>query len=162
MIKENNNIIVRRAKDDDLELVAETLFKGGLAKTLKEGKDMFLRESKRGDVYLIALEGKKPLGIVSWIFQGAYRHELSELYHICVLPEARGKGVGKKLFFALLDDINSVYEKKNKKLRKLYLLTHADNITAQKFYEKIGMVHEASLKDHFYKGKDEFVYAYYP
>ncbi|MFC2136146.1 GNAT family N-acetyltransferase [Bacteroidota bacterium] len=154
-------MIIRKATEKDSEKVALVLFTSGLAKSLVIGREMFLREMKRGDTYLLA-EEEKPLGIASWIFQGAYRHELAELYHIGLIPEAKGKGVGKELLKAMIKDINKVYAVKGKKLRKLYALTHAENEIAHKFYRKMGMVHEATLKDHFYKGKDEFVFAYYP
>jgi RimJ/RimL family protein N-acetyltransferase len=36
-------------------------------------------------------------------------------------------------------------------------MTHADNLRAQAFYRKMGLQAEATLKDHFYKGKDEIV-----
>ena len=45
------------------------------------------------------------------------------------------------------------------KLRKLYLLTHADNTRAHKFYEKLGFKHETTLKQHYYSDKDEFIYS---
>ncbi len=38
-------------------------------------------------------------------------------------------------------------------------MTHADNTAAQAFYRKMGFEAEATLKDHFYKGKDEIVMA---
>ena len=46
-----------------------------------------------------------------------------------------------------------------RELRKLYLLTHADNIRAHKFYGKLGFKHETTLKQHYYKDKDEYVYS---
>jgi len=44
-------------------------------------------------------------------------------------------------------------------IRKLYLLTHEDNIDAHIFYEKVGFVHETTLKDHYYKDQNERVYS---
>ena len=45
------------------------------------------------------------------------------------------------------------------KIRKLYLLTHEDNVDAHIFYEKVGFVHETTLKDHYYKDQNERVYS---
>jgi ribosomal protein S18 acetylase RimI-like enzyme len=90
---------------------------------------------------------------------GLLKHELCELDRIAVLPECRGKGIAKELFNKLIEDAKAFYEKNNSKLRKLYLLTHADNIRAHKFYEKLGFKHETTLKEHYYKDKDEFVFS---
>ena len=43
--------------------------------------------------------------------------------------------------------------------RKLYILTHENNIDAHSFYEKIGFSHETSLKDHYYENQNERVYS---
>ena len=89
---------------------------------------------------------------------GLPKHQLAELDRIAVLLEYRGKGVARKLFDALIKDAKAFYKKKKSKLRKLYLLTHADNTKAHKFYEKLGFKHEAILKEHYYKDRDEYVY----
>ena len=75
---------------------------------------------------------------------------------IAVVSDHRGKGIAKELFNRLVEDAN---KELNGKLRKLFLFTHASNKRAHKFYEKLGMKHEATLKDHFYKGEDEWVYS---
>ena len=43
--------------------------------------------------------------------------------------------------------------------RKLYILTHENNVDAHSFYEKIGFIHETSLKDHYYENQNERVYS---
>ena len=90
---------------------------------------------------------------------GLPKHQLCELDRIAVLPEYRGKGIARQLFNALIKDSKAFYKKNKSKLRKLYLLTHADNIRAHKFYEKLGFKHETTLKYHYYKDKDEYVYS---
>lgn len=92
---------------------------------------------------------------------GLPKHQLAELDRIVILPTARGKGIGKQLVNYLIKDANNAYGKNGHKLRKLYLLTHADNKEAHAFYEKVGFKHETTLKDHYYRGKDEFVYSMY-
>ena len=59
----------------------------------------------------------------------------------------------------MIKEVSKFYKKNNSRLRKLYLLTHADNERAKKFYEKLGFKHETTLKAHYYKDKDEFVYS---
>ena len=93
---------------------------------------------------------------------GLPKHQLAELDRIAVLKSHQGKGLGKRLFDALIQEASKEYKKHNQTLRKLYLLTHADNEQAQTFYKKLGMQHEATLKAHFYEDKDEFVFSIFP
>jgi len=125
----------------------------------KEAKNAFLNETKKGHSYIVAEENGKIIGLVTWLMHGLPKHQLAELDRIVLLPEARGKGVGKKLVDELIRNADNFYKKSGFKLRKLYLLTHADNKEAHNFYEKIGFSHEATLKQHYYKGKDEFVFS---
>ena len=86
------------------------------------------------------------------------KHGLFELDRICILGNSRGKGIGKKLVDALIEDARGWCMDRNEKARKLYLLTHEDNTNAHSFYEKVGFKHETTLKDHYYKNQDERVY----
>ena len=71
----------------------------------------------------------------------------------------RGKGVGKGLINELIIDADKWYKSMGENIRKLYLLTHEDNLDAHIFYEKVGFVHETTLKDHYYKDQNERVYS---
>ncbi|MBI2651008.1 GNAT family N-acetyltransferase [Candidatus Woesearchaeota archaeon] len=150
---------LRKAVKKDAKGIANVLVQSYNIKGLKEGIEVFKNEIKKNHNYIVAEENKQIIGIVTWIAHGLPKHQLCELDRIAVLPKYRGKGVAEKLFNALLKDAKEFYKKNNSKLRKLYLLTHADNLRAHKFYEKIGFRHETSLKEHYYKGKDEFVYS---
>ncbi len=90
---------------------------------------------------------------------GLPKHGLFELDRICILSKSRGKGVGRILINALIDDAKNWYQDHESKIRKLYLLTHEDNISAQAFYEKVGFYHEATLNNHYYDKKDERLYS---
>ena len=150
---------IRKAKLSDAKGIANVLVQSYNIKNLKEGIDTFKNEIKKQYHYIIAEEKGKIIGIVTWLMHGLPKHQLAELDRIAVLPEYRGKGISKQLFSALIKDIKSFYKKNKSRLRKLYLLTHADNTRAQKFYEKFGFRHETTLKEHYYKGKDEYVYS---
>ena len=150
---------IRKAAIKDAKGIAQVLVKSYNIKSLKEGINVFKSETKKGNNYIIAEEKNKIVGIVTWLMHGLPKHQLCELDRIAVLPKYRGKGVAKKLFAALIKDAKEFYKKNSSKLRKLYLLTHADNIRAHKFYEKLGFRHETTLKEHYYKSKDEFVYS---
>ncbi|MDP6600110.1 MAG: GNAT family N-acetyltransferase [Candidatus Woesearchaeota archaeon] len=148
----------RKASLKDAKGIANVLIKSYNIRDLGEGVDVFKEEIKKFHNYIVADDGKIA-GIVTWIVHGLSKHQLCELDRIAVLPECRGKGIAKKLFNALVKDAKAYYKKHNQKLRKLYLLTHADNKRAHKFYEKLGFKHETTLKEHYYKNKDEFVYS---
>ena len=150
---------IRKATSKDAKGIANVLVKSYNIKDLKEGISVFKNETKKNHNYIVAEEKGKIIGIVTWLMHGLPKHQLCELDRIGVLPEYRGKGVARQLFNALIKDAKAFYKKNKSKLRKLYLLTHADNIRAHKFYEKLGFNHETTLKQHYYKNKDEYVYS---
>ena len=149
----------RKATLKDAKGIAKVLVKSYNINDLKEGINIFKSETKKFYNYIVAVDGGEVVGIVTWVVHGLWKHQLCELDRIAVLPEYRGKGVAKKLFDVLVKDAKLFYKKHNQKLRKLYLLTHAGNKRAHIFYEKLGFKHETTLKQHYYKNKDEFVYS---
>lgn len=150
---------IRKAKPSDAKGIANVLVQSYNIKDIKEGAEVFRNEIKKSHHYIVAEEKGKIIGIITWLMHGLPKHQLAELDRIAVLPEYRGKGVSGKLFDELVKDARQFYKKNKSKLRKLYLLTHADNERAQKFYEKLGFRHETTLKEHYYKEGDEYVYS---
>ena len=150
---------IRKATLQDTEQIAEVLISFYNMDDKEEAKRTFINERIKGHHYIVAEENGKIIGLVTWLMHGLPKHMLAELDRIVLLPESRGKGMGKVLFEALKKDADEEYKKHGFKLRKLYLLTHADNKDAHTFYEKIGFKHETTLKSHYYEGKDEFVYS---
>src|SRR3989338_523410 len=150
---------LRESSTKDAKGIANVLVKSYNIGDFNEGVSTFKKEIKKQHRYIVAEENKNIIGIVTWIAHGLPKHQLAELDRIAVLPEYRGKGVAKKLFEELIKEVSKFYKKNNSRLRKLYLLTHADNERAKKFYEKLGFKHETTLKAHYYKDKDEFVYS---
>jgi len=149
----------RKATLKDAKGIAKVLTQSYNIKDLKEGVDVFKAETIKFHNYIVADNGKEITGIVTWIVHGLPKHQLCELDRIAVLSNYQGKGIAKKLFNALVGSAKSYYKKHSQKLRKLYLLTHVDNKRAHKFYEKLGFKHETTLKEHYYKNKDEYVYS---
>ena len=147
----------RLAIDSDAPGIAEILIQSYNIDTREEGTSAFREESGRGIRYVVAVEAGKVVGLTTWLPHGLPKHGLAELDRIAVLPEMRGRGVAVGLFEAMLADIDKGYRKHGFGLRKLFLMTHADNLRAQAFYKKMGFQVEATLKDHFYKGVDECV-----
>ena len=149
----------RKANPKDARGIANVLVQSYNIKDLKEGIGVYKNETKQNHHYIVSEENGKIIGIVTWRMHGLPKHQLAELDRIAVLPEYRGKGIAHKLFSAMVKDAKTFYKKNKSKLRKLYLLTHADNITAHKFYEKLGFKYETTLKQHYYKDKDEYAYS---
>jgi len=148
----------RKATDKDAEQISKILL-SFYNMDEEEAKNTFLNELKKGHHYIVAEEDGKIVGLVTWLMHGLPKHMLAELDRIVVLPETKGKGVGKALVKELIKDANREYEKSEFKLRKLYLMTHADNKDAHTFYKKVGFKHETTLKAHYYEDKDEFVFS---
>ena len=150
---------IRKATKKDAKGIANVLVQSYNIRDLKEGINVFKNEIKKNHNYIVAEEKEKIVGIVTWLMHGLPKHQLCELDRIAVLPDYRGKGFARQLFNALIKDAKSIYKKNKSRLRKLYLLTHADNTRAHKFYEKLGFKHETTLKEHYYKDRDEYVYS---
>ena len=150
---------IRKATLEDAEQIAEVLISFYNMDSLEEAKQTFLDEKNKGFHYIVAEDDGKIVGLITWLVHGLPKHGLCELDRICLLTECRGKGIGKQLFEALIKEADEKYGKNGFKLRKLYLLTHADNKDAHAFYEKVGFKHETTLKQHYYEDKDEFVYS---
>ena len=154
-----NKIIFKKATVDDKNDIANVLLDFYNMKDLNEAINAFLSELDKDFHYIVAIEQDKIIGLVTWLMHGLPKHGLFELDRICILSESRSKGVGSKLVNKLVDDAKDWYKKKGGSIRKLYLLTHEDNLNAHLFYEKIGFKHESTLESHYYKGKDERVYS---
>jgi ribosomal protein S18 acetylase RimI-like enzyme len=150
---------IRNATKKDAKGVANVLIQSYNIKDAKDGMIAFKEELQKKYHFIVAVDKGKVVGLTTWQVHGLYKHQLCELDRIAVLPECRGKGTAKKLFAALIKAAKAEYKKHGSKLRKLYLLTHASNIRAHKFYEKMGFKHEATLKSHYYKKENEWVYS---
>jgi ribosomal protein S18 acetylase RimI-like enzyme len=148
---------LRQAYPDDALKVARVLRESYNISSIEEGKQIFLDELAKNIRYIAAENNGIIMGLVSWFTHGLPKHGLVELDRIAVLPECRGKGISKTLFLMLVHEAECYYREHNSRLRKLFLMTHADNTRAQSFYQKMGMKHEATLPSHFYPEKDEFV-----
>ena len=153
-----NNILLRKATYDDKVEIANVLLDFYNMNDVDEAIQSFNNELDKDFHYIVAEEAGKIIGLVTWLMHGLPKHGLFELDRICILSEARSKGVGRKLVDTLINNASEWYNKEGEKIRKLYLLTHEDNKNAHSFYEKVGFSHETTLNDHYYKDQDERVY----
>ena len=154
-----SNIILRKAKLEDVNQIANVLLDFYNMENLDEARNAFLTEVSKDYKYILAIENGIIVGLVTWLIHGLPKHGLFELDRICILSKSRGKGVGKTLVNSLIDNARKWYKKNNSEIRKLYLLTHEDNILAQGFYEKVGFHHESTLENHYYDNKNEKLYS---
>ena len=154
-----NIINYRRANLKDADQISSVLIDFYNMKDSNEASEAFISEMEKGFNYIVALQDDVIIGLVTWLSHGLPKHGLFELDRICLLSEARGKGVGKGLINELIIDADKWYKNMGGSIRKLYLLTHEDNVDAHIFYEKVGFDHETTLKDHYYKNQNERVYS---
>tara|TARA_Y100000310_G_scaffold154423_1_gene153996 strand:+ start:247 stop:720 length:474 start_codon:yes stop_codon:yes gene_type:complete len=150
---------IRNSKPEDDKGIANVLVESYNIDTIEEGIQVFKNETKKQHYYIVAEKDGNIIGITTWLMHGLPKHGLAELDRIAVLPDFRGKGVAKLLSDELKKQIQEHYNKLNSKLRKLYLLTHDNNERAKAFYNKMGFTHTSTLKQHYYKDKDEYVYS---
>lgn len=148
----------RKAETSDADGVAEVLLKNYNIKSLENAKSVFVEELSMYN-YFVAEEDGKVIGIACWRVHGLSKHQLAEAGRVAILPEYKGKGIATALFQRIVQNADKFYKSHNTKLRKIYAYVHSSNKKAQEFYEKLGLIKEAVLKDHYYKGEDEFVYS---
>ena len=156
---DKNIINYRKATLKDAKQISSVLMDFYNMKNANEASEAFISEMEKDFHYIVALQYDAIIGLVTWLPHGLPKHGLFELDRICLLSEARGKGVGKDLINELIIDADKWYKSIGENIRKLYLLTHEDNVDAHIFYEKVGFDHETTLKDHYYKNQNERVYS---
>ena len=154
-----NIINYRRATLKDADQISSVLIYFYNMKDANVASEAFISEMEKDFHYIVALQDDVIIGLVTWLPHGLPKHGLFELDRICLLSEARGKGVGKDLINELITDADKWYKSMGENIRKLYLLTHEDNVDVHIFYEKVGFEHETTLKDHYYKNQNERVYS---
>ena len=151
-------MIYRKAKPKDAKGIANVLLKNYNIKDKQEALTIAKKEIK--DFNCIVAENKgRIVGISCWRIHGLLKHQLVQSVRLAIMPNLRGKRVATKLFETMVQDADKFYKANNQKIRKMYAFAHSSNKLAQKFYKDRGFIHEATLKDHYYKGEDEFVYS---
>ena len=157
LIDGQRRLHVRLAGAGDADGIGRLLSQAYNIASPEEGAEAAREEMARGIRMLVAADGAEVVGVISWLPHGLPKHGLAELDRIAVREDCRGRGVARGLFQALIADADAEYAHHGGRLRKLFLMTHADNTAAQCFYKKMGMAAEARLKSHYYDGRDEVV-----
>ena len=97
-----SKVKIRKAVLNDADEIANVLLDFYNIEDQEEAKKIFIDEQKKEFQYLIAAEDDQVLGLVTWITHGLPKHGLFELDRICIMTNARGKGIGKKLVNELI------------------------------------------------------------
>jgi N-acetylglutamate synthase-like GNAT family acetyltransferase len=151
-------VVYRKALAEDVDGVAPVLLKNYNIKSKEEAKEVFLEELSIYN-YIVAEDDGKIVGIACWRMHGLPKHSLAECARVAIMPKYKGKGVATELFGRIVRDADRFYKTHNSKLRKIYAYMHSSNKKAQEFFSSLGLIQEAILKDHYYKGEDEYIYS---
>ncbi|MFC1728331.1 GNAT family N-acetyltransferase [Nanoarchaeota archaeon] len=147
----------RKSKLTDAKQIAEILKAGFRISNVAEGIFVFKEESKTAHNYLVAEEEGKIVGIIVWRRIGLPKHRLGKIMRFHVLPGF--EEIREEMFQRAVQALDKEYKNKKLHLRKIYLYVHSDNKALHKFYKELGLIHEATLKDHFYKGVDDYIFS---
>ena len=154
-------IAFRKGIKEDAAVIAPLIKQNYNVKTKLDAMEFFEKDLNAGVNYVVAEAGNEIAGFATWKEHDRPYHELAELHAIAVDDSFKGKGLSMQLFSALLAQAKDYYAGHNYSLRKIYVLTHATNERAIKFYEKMGFEKEAVLPKHYYHDVDELVLSRY-
>lgn len=149
-------MIFRKAGIFDKKKIISMLVACFNISSAKEGKEIFMKE-KRRDSFIIAEEDGKTVGMISWGLRGVTKHQLARISRICIRGKKDMQKIAEGLISEATQDADKYFKKRGLKLRKMYAMVRSTNNDLRRFYKKMGFVEEAKLKDHYYKGKDEYI-----
>jgi ribosomal protein S18 acetylase RimI-like enzyme len=103
----------------------------------------FMAKAAESGVELVCEEGGRILGEIHASCPGiaSLAHLLTDLT-IAVAPEAQGRGVGRALFQALLDEVNAYMPH----IHRVELFARVSNERARGLYSSLGFVEEGRLR----------------
>ena len=149
---------IRKATEEDAERVGG--FMGKCYKTSYDGqgKEVFLNEFGRRHNFFVLEEEGEIKGVGSWTLRGLPHHEVVRINRLSV-SKREDIDLAKPLFRALAEDADKYFKSKGFKLRKVFQLVHSNDSPMIEILESLGLEKEAVIKEHFWKGIDEFVYS---
>lgn len=147
----------RKADEKDAEKAGKLLQRCFNIATPKEGKDTFLKELEKKNEFILAQEDGEAVGLISWVSRGLPKHQLARIERICIPLDENKENLADELITAMIQSADKYFKKRKLKLRKIYAMVHSNNKKLRDFYIKKGFIEEAALKDHYYKGTDEYI-----
>ena len=148
-----NEITIRNATINDIELIRELTFKvwpqtyssiiskeqiDYMLEMMYSNKSLALQMAE-GSQFIIVQDTKKPVGFASYKPVAINIYKLDKIY---ILQTQQGKGIGKFVIDYILQQI------KDRGAESLQLQVNRNNINAKLFYEKIGfrIIQEADFE----------------
>lgn len=128
----------------------------GIARTPGEVNDAyvsgFMHKAQEDGIELVCEEGGAIVGEIhaSRIGIASLGHLLTDLT-IAVAPQAQGRGVGRRLFQALLDEVISNMPH----ITRVELFARESNVKARALYASLGFVEEGRLRARVNNAKGE-------
>ena len=148
-----NEITIRNATINDIELIRELTFKvwpqtyssiiskeqiDYMLEMMYSNKSLALQMAE-GSQFIIVQDTKRPVGFASYKPVAINIYKLDKIY---ILQTQQGKGIGKFVIDYILQQI------KDRGAESLQLQVNRNNINAKSFYEKIGftVIQEADFE----------------
>ena len=148
-----NEITIRNATINDIELIRELTFKvwpqtyssiiskeqiDYMLEMMYSNKSLALQMAE-GSQFIIVQDTKRPVGFASYKPVAINIYKLDKIY---ILQTQQGKGIGKFVIDYILQQI------KDRGAESLQLQVNRNNINAKSFYEKIGfrIIQEADFE----------------
>jgi len=138
---------VREAIINEAEKICEIERSGIRHPWTRELIESLITSDKK--VALVAVDNDDiPVGYIG----ASYLFEEAEIGNICVLPDARGKGVGDSLMNALDEYMRA------RQVEKIFLEVESDNTPAINLYEKNNYVKYNARSNYYGQGLDALLY----
>ena len=149
---------IRKPTEEDAEKIGEFLEKCFKTTYEGQGKDAFLNELGRGHNFFILEVDEELKGVGSWTLRGLPHHEVIRINRLRVRKKEDIE-LAKPLFRAMAEDADKFFKSKGFKLRKVFQLVHSNDQPMIDTLESLGLEKEAVIKEHFWKGINEYVYS---
>ena len=117
------------------EEVTSDYVRSFLQKSIQSGIAYHIADPNKAQSIIAEIHAYKP-GI------SAFRHILADLT-IVVHPSFQGKGLGKQLFVAFLEEVQAKFPE----VLRVELFVREQNTSAIRFYQKMGFIEEGRLKN---------------
>lgn len=153
-------IQTRRATIKDGHKIAQLLSEWYNFANGTEAYHIFLREYSLHYHFRVAVLDKEIIGVINWRMHGLIKHGIVKLKRVAFFPETTNwREIYESLFDSALAEADHFYKQKGSHLRKVYMVTPEGSTKMHDFLQDKGMTKEAVLRDHYYEGRDEFLYS---
>lgn len=139
------SIVVRRAESRDLDAIWEIEKKCFTDEAFTKEQIAYLLEAPSG-ISLVAQIDHEIAGFIIGLIHQSDKTRTCHIYTIDVLTKHRRKGVASRL----LSELEGALIKSG--VTACYLEARANNVAAQKLYQKHGYTKAAQLKDYYGRG----------